>query len=93
MSYTETSVPNLKIGDVVLTQGLRVRLDSRRAGDHAPDDLPLGKVHHFCGTVLNREKAIASGISPDFLYDRATGRNDVWCIQGNDLRMLSVEAA
>jgi hypothetical protein len=72
----------LKEGDVVLTHGLRVRLDEapliddgRRAGDHGP-------IRSFRGTVIER---LSDEVPQSWTSD---GR---WVIQGNDLATWVVE--
>lgn len=95
---------DLRMGDVVLCHGMRVKLDRtpvmfsyrRRTDDLLMDD---GRSWH--GLVLNPEQAIHEyDIPPGFIYhpaDHHNGKRWVaateprWTVQGNDLARWGVE--
>lgn len=86
-------------GDIVLTHGMRVRLDE---GGPATSHIHDG-VTAWRGTVLNMDEVKAAGIVPmsflrslDTHYVPGVGhvadRTDEWRVQGNDLASWTVEA-
>ena len=87
----------LRVGDVVLTHGMRVRIDAvnQYGGGHG------GAPAWSCpGTVLSLAEVLAAKIIPaHFLTTEkwedgrgwVTDRNDHWTIQGNDLARWAVE--
>ena len=97
MSDTK-SIPtgDIKVGDVVLTHGMRVRIDEIKTypgGEH-------GTVYTCPGTVLNLDEVREARIVPrSFLYNAARdsskdapgAREDYWVVQGNNLARWTVE--
>ncbi|WP_031102417.1 hypothetical protein [Streptomyces sp. NRRL S-146] len=82
-------------GDIVLTHGMRVRLDF--GASHKRSDCT---VYAWTGTVLNRDKVREEGHVPmSFLrtwrwqpgMGCVTDRKDVWVVQGNELAEWIVE--
>jgi hypothetical protein len=84
----------IRVGDVVLTHGMRVRIDEI----HTYED--HGAVYACLGTVLNLDEVRAAGVvPPSFLYKEARhsskdapgAREDHWNVQGNNLARWTVE--
>ena len=94
LSNVETG--EVRVGDVVLEHGMRVRIDEIRTypgGEH-------GTVYACLGTVLNLDEVREAGIvPPSFLYNEARHsskdapgtREDYWVVQGNNLARWTVE--
>ena len=96
MNATQLHIPTgeIKVGDVVLTHGMRVRIDEIRTYEDR------GTVYACFGTVLNLDEVRAAHfIPPSFLFNAARdiskdapgAREDVWNVQGNDLAWWIVE--
>lgn len=81
----------LAVGDIVLSHGMRVRLDERNVYGEAYGNLE--PVYAFVGTVLNMDEVRADRLVPlSFLRHSARpGRDDVWIVQGNELAIWIIE--
>ncbi len=83
----------LRVGDVVLTHGMRVRIDSIKSYKGSTG-LPAASCS---GTVLNLAEVLEEGYVPaSFLRTRKSegyseDRDDFWNVQGNDLATWQVE--
>ena len=87
----------IRVGDVVLAYGMRVRIDEVREYDSSAIN---GPAWHCPGTVLNLDEVLAAEcVPPAFLRTErwedgqgwVTGRRDYWVIQGNRLARWRVE--
>jgi hypothetical protein len=86
----------IRVGDLVLNYGMRIRIDEIQVHDDATSH--GGKVYCCLGTVLNRDEAIeVHDIPRSFMYDNERfvhgpghGREDFWNVQGNDLATWTV---
>lgn len=82
MTITTVKSSELRDGDVVLTHGMRVKLDRPVATQLGAN----GLVFTWDGLVLNQAEVLAEGfITRGFIPD---GR---WTVQGNDLATWAVE--
>ena len=89
----------VRVGDVVLEHGMRVRIDRISTYPGAADSPDTKTVYACIGYVLNLAEVRAAGIVPrSFLYDTERnnlgpghGREDEWNVQGNDLRSLTLD--
>ena len=90
----------IRVGDVVLTHGMRVRIDRIRPYHPGGQGCMTGMARESCslawaclGTVTNLADVLAEGFVPrSFLYDSERdsrgpghGREDFWNVQGNNL--------
>ncbi len=82
----------LRTGDLVLTNGMHVRLGERREYPGTRPEWPT--VTAFAGTVENVDEVRAAGVVPESYLTRWEGQRivarDSWTVQGNDLRTWSL---
>ncbi|MGH3402851.1 MAG: hypothetical protein ACRDRJ_10180 [Streptosporangiaceae bacterium] len=90
----------IRVGDVVRTHGMRVRIDRVREFEPVDGRGDKGMPGYACaGTVLNLAEVLANDWVPaSFLQTRkgdgyAEDRDDLWVVQGNDLASWQVEPA
>lgn len=74
---TAIRATQLKVGDIVWTHGMRVKLHTQLPTYPRPGERP---VVAFKGTVTNSEEVRT-----------ALGNIEEWTVQGNDLRLVDVE--
>jgi hypothetical protein len=97
LSNVKTS--EIRVGDVVLNYGMRIRIDEIKV---VPDASTYGGEFRCClGTVLNKQEAIeVHDIPRGFMFNEARhvygpdhpdAREDYWNVQGNDLATWTVE--
>jgi hypothetical protein len=94
--------PQLRLGDIVLSYGMRILLDtpakiwhSSHGCDHGPDIMTHEKcrlAYSWLGTVTNPSEVEAGGSVPLgwMHYDTYPGEHR-WNVQGNDLATWTVE--
>lgn len=96
MTTKAVKASDLKTGDIVLTHGLRVRLNEVKqapAHDQQEDLIAEGlspMVTWSVGTVLNAEEAVKDGFPNGYLGTAADGTR-TWQVQSNDRCPWAVE--
>lgn len=90
----------IRIGDIVLTHGMRVRIDEIRTYPGDAGQPETETVYACLGALLNLDEVREAGIVPrSFLYNEARhsskdapgAREDYWNVQGNNLARWTVE--
>jgi hypothetical protein len=85
---SNTKTGDIRVGDIVLEHGMRVRIDEIRTYP-GRNTCPEDKTVYACvGTVLNRDEVLTNGVVPASFLRRWDGstmvRDDEWIVQGND---------
>jgi hypothetical protein len=96
-AHVRVHTGELQVGDVVLTYGMRVRIDAIQ--EHKDEGTHGGVFWSSDGTVTNLDEVKAAGVVPPswlctekFVEGQGwtTDRNDRWNVQGNDLATWTV---